>query len=247
MYMKNNKIDLEYLKSLLGYLDISDLARKVFLYLLPNSESTITNLAQQFKVNRTQIYHTLDELADRHLIIKNPGFSRNFKVSDLSNLKKLLEVQMDQNILRAKSMDTLIQNFDRLFVSDSQLITTYTTKESLRKLFVDIYTTELNHIVFVGDAARFAQYLGDDYILYNVSKRERKKVSHTIYSPTVAPKNDFLSQTINRVEKVISLSSPACLHLLSDSVVFWNLDSDSAIWLRDRVYSEILQSILSNG
>lgn len=240
MLNNNNKIDLNLLKEIIKFFEFGDASVELCLYLYDSNEKSITNISKYFKLNRTQTYKTLDELASKGLIKKELGFTKDFQLLELAQLRLLLEKNQFEQNLKLEKLNSLFDIIDKTTKDSSVEHLEYHSKPELQELFIELYKHETQEIDFIGDASNFALYMSEEFIEYAIKIRESKKVKHKILSCTKVPRNKFLDQKLDRQVKYLNVTFPGFIHILSDSIVFWNLGEDKVLWIKDPVYKDLI-------
>lgn len=241
----NNKIHINLLKEIIKFFDLENISEELCLYLYDSNETSITNISKHFKLNRTQTYKVLDKLAICGLILKELGFTKDFQLLKLPQLRSLLEKNQFEQNLKLEKLNNLFDIIDKSAKEYSQGNVEYHLKTELQELFIELYKLETKEIDFIGDASNFALYMSEEYIEYAIKIRESKKVKHKILSSTKVPRNKFLDQKLDREIKYLNIVFPGAIHILSNSVVFWNLKQDKALLITDPLYKELINGLFN--
>lgn len=231
-------------------LGLSDIEARVYEWLVTNPRISISLLAKELNLNRTQVYNALENLAVIGLINKDTGRTKNFTVEPPSKLSYLLDI-VDHNLQSIKKQVTnvlpdVMFNFQNN--SSSQTVRIYQGTREFNALFLEMYDQAKSEILFMGDSDSFADFIDKNFIDYAVSKRVERGIRHRVLTyPPARSLQSIKHRDVQDLREVRLLNktfvNPGYINIFGSKVVNWNPVLAKAVVIEDTVIAEFHRSI----
>lgn len=181
-----------------GYLEQLNLSKKerdAYLALLEIGESHIVPIAKKVNSPRTSVAYTLEKLRAHSLIEIVQRNSRKIYIplaprkigTLLKNKKSKLEEQINAFELSLPELNRIygIHPFD-------PKVRFFRGRDEIRQMYDEILNEPINEVTYVGENAKIAEMLGENFLKHWIKRRVSKK----IWSKAVRVKSQELEEPI---------------------------------------------------
>lgn len=122
------------------FLDLNELEVRLFYTIASRGESTLDELSEEFRKDRSTIYRNLQKLVSLGLVYKEMtslekgGRVARFMPNDLLGIKEIVGQRIES---LKRSMDSLMEDFEDRIIKEMQSYTVSTEKKRQLKVDVD--------------------------------------------------------------------------------------------------------------
>jgi sugar-specific transcriptional regulator TrmB len=176
--MPNNNILIKSLKML----GLSDQAISLYEVLINSGFQSISKLSSLLGLPRLQIYKYLDELAQKDLVIKEPGKTKVFEVASPEKLQTKLKIQSSQMAYLAQDLDQTIKQFELIKSQNSRKNLLVIGEQKFKNLYLELNQKAETEVLFLGNADSLEQFLEDNYINFAITNRVKKILCIEFYA-----------------------------------------------------------------
>lgn len=161
---------------------------EVYTAILKMKKATVIQLAKAANIKRTTVYHCLDDLIEKGLIVKLVKDDKTFYVAE--DPKESLS-----NFLQAKknAIDSVLPELKNIFGKEGiqPEIRVYRTLNGIRNLFEDVLTCQEKKERYYLTGFELEEFLGEDFATKFVKKRIKAGIkSHTLRSFKYKPERE---------------------------------------------------------
>jgi len=173
------------LEKTLELIGVSELATKLYIYLLENSKQSITDIAKHFNIHRNYIYVALEELERFDLASYEKKYAKNIVLEAPDKVLSLLEIKKNSYEAGYKDFMEVLPNYLQNFYSDSknQTIRVYKGKIDFIAFFHKIYTKPNQETLFLGNNDLFidvfSRSIFDSFLKRRVENKTKSRILTT--------------------------------------------------------------------
>jgi len=230
-------------------LDLDPIESKLFEILSTNQNTNISFLAKQAQVQRLKIYSILakfNELGIMECVDSKKGIQLKSPTIILSYLQtKKVEAEETLNSYSKLLPDLLFQYYSK---QSNPYITILEDKNTIIRLFLDLYNNTNKDIYFMGNSGQFEEFVGSYVIEELIKIRVKKQLSLKVLcyeQGTIIHQYSNKNSFQNRFVKWLPLEekTQGYVHFSGDTVVLWNPVLARAIIIKDATMCSFYKSM----
>ncbi len=158
-------------------LDLSEVTRQVYLYLIEHGTSSARTIAENLGIPRPSAYDNLKLLIQKGLVLeRDEEHKKFFQVDDLKQLSRLLTEKAEELRRERDALDTLLPSLKTKTDSVEPRIKFYSGVEGVRQVLNDIHWYHDLDTMSLWPVSEMVGLLGKEYFADFNRKRIRQKI-----------------------------------------------------------------------